>query len=133
MCFQLLSCLKAKDTCCNFLLWHFQVQKLVPLLLLCNKASPRGNDIKESNHFIIIFCDSKNGLGSARCFSPKVSYASIVRWWPRLASPQSPLSSLTLRFMLAVIWSLIWCCWQEHPHVTSSYDWLSQRLLTVLG
>lgn len=44
---------------------------MVSLLLLCNKASPKGNDIKESNHFMMIFYDLKNGPGSARCFSPR--------------------------------------------------------------
>lgn len=108
-----------------FLLWHFQVQKLVPLLLLCSKASPKGNDIKESSHFMMIFYDWENGLGSVRGFSPGVSSAFMGSWWLRLASPQSSLSYPTWSFMLAVIWNLIWRCWQEHPHVTSSCDCLA--------
>lgn len=100
--FPLLTCSKSNETCYKFLLWHFQVQRLVLLLLLYNKLLPKSSDIKYSNHFIIKCYVFKYWLVSTSWLSPKFSHAFIVKWRLGLASPQRLLPSLILsRFWLS--------------------------------
>lgn len=90
------------------LLQHFQVQKLVQLLLVCKKSPPKVMTYKTFTTLLSLFLRIDYAqLGDSHPGSHMLLYNEMGAG---IAITTKVPPSLILLVMMAVIWNLIWCC-----------------------